>query len=330
MRVLPVLALAACAQASPLPSHAPAAIPVGLATVEPAILAPAVHGAGRLQAADEVVLSFPFGGVVDRIEVRAGDAVRRGQILAVLDADPARARLAQATSAHDKALRDSARVAALDATVPRQVVEDAATGLQIAEATLRAAEFEVRRSVLVAPADGVVLGRFAEPDQTVGAGMPVVRVATAGGFELVGTVPAADALRVAPGTAASVSLAAFPGRTFAGEVVERTGGAGGLGTFGVTVALADPDVELKSGLLGSFDLRPPGQVHRVVPLSAVAEADGAAAVVYAVEDGVARRVPVEIALVDGDRVALRGAEDLERVVAVGTAFVRDGAAVVVR
>jgi hypothetical protein len=66
----------------------------------------------------------------------------------------------------------------------------------------------------------------------------------------------------------------------------------------------------------------------VVPLSALTEVDGARAAVYTVQDGVARRVPVEIAWLVGDEVALGSPSDLSEVITVGTTFVRDGAPVV--
>jgi RND family efflux transporter MFP subunit len=272
-----------------------------------------------------VVLSFPFAGVVRALSVRPGDPVRRGQVLSKLDDAPARSRLAQATSARDKAVRDLERIDRLDTTVAPQAHDDATTALQIAEASLAAAEFEVRRSQLVAPADGVVIERFAEPDQTVSAGMRVLALATEGGFELEASLPAEDALRVATGATARVRLAAFPDHTFPAHVTERSGGADGIGTFHIALALDDTSTDLRSGLLGTFDLQSTGAIHRVVPLSALVEADGSDGVVYAADDGFARRVPVRITFVDGDRVAVSGADDVSHVVSVGTPFVRDGA-----
>jgi multidrug efflux pump subunit AcrA (membrane-fusion protein) len=158
--------------------------------------------------------------------------------------------------------------------------------------------------------------------------MRVLALATEGGFELEGSVPAEDALRITHGAEATVHLAAFPGRTFPARVSERAGGADGVGTFRITLALEGSDPALRSGLLGSFDLQAEAGVHRVVPLSALVEADGPEGAVYTVDDGRARRVPVQIAFVDGDRVAVSGADAIDRVVAVGTPFVRDGAAIV--
>lgn len=331
MRSLPVLLLVACAHASE-PHAEVGAPPVAVETtrVEVRSVARRVHGAGRVRAADEVTMSFPSGGVVAQVRVEAGERVTRGQVLAVLDAAPARARLDGARSAAEKARRDFTRATALEGSgLARQQREDASTGLEVAQANLEAASFEVRRSALVAPADGIVLERFAEPDQTVGAGAPVLRLGTDAAWELGVAISAADALRVEVGIPATVSLAAYPGETFGGRVVRRAGGAGGLGTWSLTVALDPTDRALASGLVGAADLAPESEPLPVVPLSALAEVNGTTASVYVVDDGsIARRVPVKIAWFDGEDVALAAPrEGLDAVISVGTAFVRDGVAV---
>src|SRR5687767_9334885 len=100
MRPLIAVVLGGCAHASQFPPTVESdAITVGTAPVDVQPVRAAVHGAGRLEAADEVTLSFAAGGIVARVTVEAGDAVTRGQTLAYLDATPARARLVGAQSA---------------------------------------------------------------------------------------------------------------------------------------------------------------------------------------------------------------------------------------
>jgi hypothetical protein len=94
------------------------------------------------------------------------------------------------------------------------------------------------------------------------------------------------------------------------------------------VAVDPTDQVLASGLVGSADLAPPSEIAPVVPLAALAEVDGSRGAVYTVQDGVARRVAVSIAFFADDRVALEPPVDAGRVVDVGIALVRDGAAVV--
>lgn len=323
--------LGACVDAAATHEAAPEAEAVSVTTapVEELPVSAPVHAAGRLRAADGATLSFPFGGVVARVDAVRGQRVRRGDVLAVLDAGAARAQLDAAASALEKAERDAGRARALDGALSTAQQQDAATGLRIAQANLQAARFQTRRSALVAPSDGLVVDVFVTADQTAAPGAPAIAFAPDGGLEVELVLGSADALRVEPGTAAVVGVRAA-GRVVEGRVLERAGGAGPLGGFTAVVALDDAS-GLAPGLVASVDLRPEPRPWPTVPIEALAEADGDEAVVYVLTDGVVTRAEVAVAFLDGDRVALRSGPPVGSLVVVaGLPFVSDGAAVVVR
>jgi RND family efflux transporter MFP subunit len=326
-----LLLLTGCATADALQEPpADEAVAVGVATVEARPVGRPIHASGRLRAASETRLSFPFGGVVADLAVVRGERVRAGQVLAVLDAAPARAQLAAATSAAEKAQRDVTRVDALGNAVSTAQQQDAGTGLAVARANLDAARFQARRSVVVAPSDGVVLDVFVEDDQTVGAGQVVVSFAGSEGYEVELVMSADDALLADPGTTASVTLRGFA-TPLAGHVAERAGGAGALGGFTVVVALDPVDVTLAPGLVAAVDLQAAPQVYPTVPFLALAEADGSDAAVYVLDGDRVRRTPVSIAFLTNQEVALAvGPPAGSRVVVDGVPFVSDGDLVVVR
>ena len=112
-------------------------------------------------------------------------------------------------------------------------------------------------------------------------------------------------------------------------MVERAGGAGTLGTWELTVALDPTDLPLASGLVATVDLEPAPRDWPSVPIGALGEADGAAAAIYTVDgEGAARRIPVRIAFISGDRVALEESPSLGTPVVVqGVPFLTDGARV---
>jgi RND family efflux transporter MFP subunit len=320
-----------CADASALQEAAsPEVVAVRTAPVAEAPVARPLHGSGRLRATTEATLSFPFGGVVADVVVSRGQVVHKGELLAVLDAAPARAQLAAATSAAQKAARDAARAEALGGAVSTAQQQDARTGLEVAQADLDAARFQARRSVLVAPADGTVLDVFVDDGQTAGAGQPVLRFAGAEGYEVELVLSAADALAAAPGTPAAATIRSA-GVALPGVVTERAGGAGPLGGFTVVVGLEATDAVLAPGLVATVDLAPAPSVRRTVPIEALAEADGSDGAVYVLDGDHVRRVPVTIAFLAGALVALDdGPPAGSEVVVEGVPFVVDGGAVVVR
>jgi len=114
--------------------------------------------------------------VIARVTVDPGDPVRAGQRLAVLELREIDAGLAKARSGAEKAERDLARARRLyqDSVMTLAQFQDTQTALQLATADLDAAAFNRRYAEILAPADGTVLRRLAEPGQTIAPGAPVL------------------------------------------------------------------------------------------------------------------------------------------------------------
>ncbi len=321
------------AAAAPAPTPAEEAIPVRTAPVARGPVERPIRAAGLVAAKDEWALAFKVGGVLAAVEVREGEAVRRGQVLARLDATDLAAGVRQAREAVEKARRDAARVTALAEaeSAPRQAAEDARTGLAVAEAALTAAEFNLRHATLTAPDDGWVDHRLAEPGEVVAPGRPVVQLSGQGrGFVVRAALPDRDALGLAEGAPATVTLDARPGAPLRGRVAERARSAGrGTGTYQVEIRL-DPAASagLLAGLTAKVEIARRVEAAGAVPLAAVVDGDGEDGAVFAVEGGKARRVPVRIAFLQGDRAVLAGGvEGLTRVVTEGAPRLADGRAV---
>jgi RND family efflux transporter MFP subunit len=301
------------------------AVPVVTQPLAEVAVAQPMRGVGRIRAATELPLSFPFGGIVERVHVRAGEKVKRGQVLAALDGRSVQAQLTAARSALAKAERDQVRANALEGagTAPREV-EDAKTGVEVARANVESAQFQATRSALVAPDDGIILAVPAEQGQTVAPGTPVLFFAAADGWEVPIVLSSAEGMAVAVGTPAKVSVQGIA-TPLSGTVVEKAGGAGPLGGWDVKVAIDPAGVGLAAGLVADVTLTPEPKPTMVVPLEALAQADGDDAFVYVVADGAADRVPVRIAWFDGDTVALSEGPPLgSEVIVKGVPFVHDG------
>jgi RND family efflux transporter MFP subunit len=314
-------------------AEAAQAVPVRLAPVEPGPIAYPIRAAGVVATKDGWDLSFKVGGLLARVEVREGERVARGQVLARLDATELAAGVRQAREGLEKARRDAARVAWLVAndTAPRAAAEDTRTAQAVAEAQLAAAEFNLRHATLVAPDDGWVDRRLAEPGEVIAPGRAVLRVSGVGrGFVVRASVPEQDVLGLRPGTPATVALDADPARPLSGHVTEigRTA-ARGTGTYEVEVALDEARARsLPSGLTAKVEIARTVPAQGAVPLAAVVDGDGEGGAVFVVAQGVARRVPVRIALLEGDRAILAaGAAGIDRVVTDGAPRLADGARV---
>lgn len=322
-----ILALG-CSSAAGLAPSGAAPVPVRVVPVSHREVSEPIRLVGTLQRASETTLAFPFGGVVASVSVSAGDTVRRGQELASLDPVVSRTQLAQAEAALAKAERDFGRAKTLEGTVltPQQR-EDAGTGLDVARANVAAARSAVQRSTLIAPSDGVVLRRIIDPDETVGPGMPALWIG-AEGFEALATVTAADLVRLHLGDPATVTFDAWPGVVFPASVVRIDGASDPrTGLFPVALRVEPGDHALASGFIGVVTIQPLGAAATLVPVAAVAQANGSSAIVYTIAGDRARRVPVTVGGLIGDEVIVQsGLEGVESVVTDGAPYLTDGAA----
>jgi RND family efflux transporter MFP subunit len=334
--VSPSLLLAACApqaRAAQGAAAEAAAIPVRLAAVAPGPVSHPIRASGTVATKNGWDLGFKVGGLLAAVEVREGDRVARGQVLARLDPTELAAGVRQAREGLEKARRDADRIETLVAgdSAPRTAADDSRTARAVAEAQLAAAEFNLRHATLVAPDDGWVDLRLAEPGEVVSPGRPVLRVSGVGrGFVVRAALPDRDVLGLRPGTPAAVTLDASAGRPLAARVTEVARSAGrGTGTYQVELAIDAPaGGALLSGLTAKVEIARTAAAEGTVPLSAVVDGDGEAGAVFAVDGGVARRIPVRIALLLGERaVVASGLAGVDRVVTDGAPQLSDGARV---
>jgi RND family efflux transporter MFP subunit len=326
---LVALAIAGCGKGEPAESVA-AAAPVRSARVEQAPATEALRAIGVLAPADEVRLAFTTGGVIRRIDVEQGAVVKEGQLLATLADGEVAAALMQARAVADQAARDLERGKALlaDEVATREQVEGLATANAVAQAQLRSALFDARHARIVAPADGVVLRRLAEPDEPVAANQPVLIVGnTSGGWIVRAALSDRDIVRVRAGDAADVTLDAYPGRRFAAVVTEVAAAADpATGTYELKASVDPGDARFVQGLVAKVEIADPdADTVAVVPVTSLLEANGSLATVFVVaKGGVARKVSVRTGRLLGERIeVIAGLAPGDQVVTEGAAWLDD-------
>lgn len=314
------------------------AAPVRTSVVETVPVAREVRAVGILAPRDEIRLSFKSGGVLDRIDVDAGDRVREGQVLAVLKRVEVDTAVSKASEAADKARRDleRARQLRIDEVATEEQVEDLTTAYSVARSNLEAAQFNARFARIEAPADGVVLQRLAKADELVQGGQTVLVIgSTDAGWVVRAALADRDVVRANIGDAAIVTFDAFPGREFAGHVARVASSADPqTGTFEIEIELQPGGARFARGLVAKVALTlaaVAGDTEQaVVPVAAIVEANGASATVYVLDSdaGVARRRQVTVGSIDGERVVvIAGLAAGELVVTDGAAWLTDGRAV---
>src|SRR5690606_15125634 len=236
-----VLALAGCSSAEESAPEPPTPVRVAEAVQGPA--APAIRTNGVLANKDEFRLSFKVGGVIQRIAVNEGDRVRKGQKLAEIEQTEIDAQVEQARQAYEKAKRDYERGERLyaDQVISLEQLQDLKTQTAVAEAALKAAEFNRNYAAIIAPHDGTVLRRLAEERELVAAGAPILVLgAQAQGFVVRAGLADREIVQVKAGDVAKVRLDALPGQVLTGTLTEVASAADpASGLFNVEVTLED-------------------------------------------------------------------------------------------
>jgi RND family efflux transporter MFP subunit len=330
------LLLVGCGAAADPPAESAPTPRVEVTTATARTQALPIRTSGRLASKAEIPLSFKIDGVIDRILVDEGEAVREGQQLAQLNLSEIDARVMEATAALEKAERDLARTERLhrDSVATLEDVEDARTAVDVAAARQQVARFNRQYAVIEAPAAGRILQRHAEAGAVIGPGQPVLTLgASSRGWIVRAGMAARDVVRLTLGDRAQVTFDAYPNRSVTGRVTEIADAADPqTGTFDVELAVEDPELALKSGFIAAAIIQPSAPVEYVeVPASALVEGDGRDGVVLTVGAGsepAVQRTPVRIAQVMDSTIVLeRGPLPGTRVVTTGAIGLRDGEAV---
>ncbi|HYF57713.1 MAG TPA: efflux RND transporter periplasmic adaptor subunit [Burkholderiaceae bacterium] len=330
--------LRAGAPASSVPVAAPAPAPVELAAADVFVVAPAtlsrgVPLTGTLKPVDQTVVKTKVAGELSVVAAREGTAVRRGQVVARLDATEyeVRVREREATLKAADSQVDQAR-RTLDNTqrlhdrsfVSQSALDQARSGWEVAvgnrdaaAAQLALARKTFADTVLVAPIDGVVAERFAQAGEKLPVDGRVMSIVDLSRMEIEAPVPAAEvgALRIGQPVTLRVEGVARPQ---VGRVARIAPGTqAGTRSVPVWIALDNRDPAVRAGLFAQGTLAVETRAGVIaVPQSAIRDV-AARTFVYAIDAD--RLVERELRL--GLRDEASGLVEVERGLAVGDRIV---------
>jgi membrane fusion protein, multidrug efflux system len=313
---------------TPAPEAAkPTPVRIQRASNGPAV--PPIDTNGVVVTKHEMRLSFKMGGVVRRIHVQEGDAVKQGQRLAEIELTEIGAQVEQAQQMADKAARDLARGENLyaDQVISLEQLQDLRTQAAMAGAQFKSAQFNLGYSVITAPRDGTILRKLAEERELVPAGTPVLVLGESDrGYVVRAALADREIVNIKLGDKGEIRMDAFPGQSMTGTVVEIASAADERsGMFPVEVHFDTPPPRLVSGLVARLRLAPTNEAPPLtyVPMAALVEGDGDRASVFVIDGGKAplraMRRDVHVAFITADSIAL------ESGLAAGEAVVTDGA-----
>jgi multidrug efflux system membrane fusion protein len=297
-----------------------------------------ITASGVLASPTETKLSFKTGGIIEQILAEEGQFIKKGQLLASLQKSEIEARVQQARSGYEKALRDFQRVSNLyqDSVATLEQKQDAETGLTVARSNLEIAEYNLEHSSIFAPSNGKILKRLAEINELIDTGRPIfVFGSTEGSWRVRTGIPDRDIVKVNYGDSAEISFDAYPAEKFNAVISEIAQAADPYtGTYEVELILLPHDKKLIFGFVADIRIFPRvKESYFLIPMEALTEADGRRGTIFYVQypENIARRSWIEIyRILDGQVAISHGLENIPEVISEGSPYLRDGSAIEIK
>ena len=254
-----------------LSANSPETIQAEVVKVKYASVPIRIDVTGQVVANFQAALASRIQGTIDRLFVREGAPVVKGQMLLQLDNRDVQADLARASAEVENTKAQLGRMNQLYAqdAVSRQEMENAARAYKVAEANRTTVLAQLSYTIVKAPFDGVITEKMVEAGELASPGQILLRVENPRQLRLKATVAEGDLGSVSLGDKIAVVIDALGEHALNGIVGQiLPAGDSHTHTFTVKVDLpAEPG--LKTGMFGRFQLYKGTRKTILVPWTAV-------------------------------------------------------------
>jgi membrane fusion protein, multidrug efflux system len=310
------------------------AVPVEVGTIELVSVAEEVEALGTLAADESVVIAPEIAGRVVSLGFKEGERVAKDQPLVMLDTAILDAELKQAQAdlslARDTYDRNRSLVQRGAGT--QVALEQATAQLASQEARLQLAQAKLAFATIKAPFSGVVGLRSVGIGDFVSIGKPLITLTNIDPIKVDFRVPEIYLTQLKVGQPIQLKVDAVPDRPFTGKifaidpVVDVNGRAVKL-----RATIPNTDLVLKPGLFARVTIMVDKRENAlVIPETAVVP-DGLTKTVFIVENGKAKRLPVELGKrLTGKVEVVKGLKAGMQIVTAGQMRLREGSTVAIK
>ena len=212
---------------------------------------------GTLQANEVVEITAEADGIVAEVAFQEGQPVEKGKLLLRLDETKFAAALAEAEG-NDKLSRSTferAKQLLGDRLISQQEFDEASARYAVTHATLERRARELKDARIHAPFSGTVGARLVSPGQVIARGAKLTTIVDTDPIKAEITIPERFLGQVKIGQEMTLSVAAFPGKTFTGKVYFIAPQIDpGTRTALVKAEIPNPEMQLRPGMFANLDL----------------------------------------------------------------------------
>jgi membrane fusion protein (multidrug efflux system) len=288
----------------------------------------AITAVGSLRSDESVMVRPEVAGRISAIQFQEGQRVTKGQVLVKLDPSINDAEVRQAHANLKLAQTKFDRAVELAKTnfISSQARDEAENNLRVSEAALALVEARLSKTEIKAPFGGVIGLRVVSVGDYVKEGQDIVNLESIDPLKVDFRVPETYMRQVEVGQVLTVTLDAFPGKTFEGRVLAVNPLVDQAGRSIVIRAIVrNPDIKIRPGMFARVRLiTQVEQQALVIPEQAIVP-QGDEQYVFRVVDGKAARAKVDVGQRREGKVEVRkGVAANDVVVTAGQLKLRDG------
>jgi HlyD family secretion protein len=264
---------------------------VATAIVSRGAIVETVSATGTVQAVTTVQVGTQVSGTVSWLGADFNSVVRKGQVIARLDASLLDAQRAQSQASLTRATADldNAQVQLADARqkygrsgelaarqlLPQSELDAAKLAVDTAEAQLKSVQAQLvqaqaalnqtvvnlEHAVIEAPIDGTVIERSVDVGQTVAASLQSPTIfkiaADMTRMQVSASIDESDIGRIAPGQPVTFTVDAYPGEPFTGKMTQvrlQPSVIQNVTTYSATIDVPNPELKLKPGMTATVSV----------------------------------------------------------------------------
>jgi RND family efflux transporter MFP subunit len=338
---LVIVALAACNSNANSKKEEPKndPIPVTITPITPSSKSSQIKATGLISTEDEARLSFKITGVVEKVFVKEGQFVKKGQLLASLKSTEISAQVGQVQLSLEKAKRDYQRASNLykDSVATLEQMQNAKTGVDIAERNLQQVAFNQQYSKIYAVSDGFIIKQLLNEGELANSGSPVLYMSSVSGSSkwiLKIGVSDKEWAAIEKGNSAYVIVDAFTDKQFKAVVSKKALAADPVsGSFEIELQVDFEKSHPAIGMFGNATITPSGlSAGFSIPYDALLEAHGKNGFVFVTDDKkTVKRIPITIGSIDNRQVYVAdGLQGHQWVIISGSAYLDEQSLITVK
>ncbi len=232
------------------------AIPVQVTAVKETTLTDALTATGEFRGWEEVMLVAESQGSIENLRFEEGASIKKGQIIAKIDAVSLNSQLASARASAAKAEKDVARYERLEkaGAISRSQLEDARIQMENSRANIAQINQQLSFTTVKSPIDGIINSLMVEETSFVMPGNEIAEIVQIDRLKLIVNVSESDLSKIKEGQEVKIKTDVFPLKEFSGIVSNISVKGDESRKYKVTIEVKNTqDEQLRAGMFGEVN-----------------------------------------------------------------------------